>query len=67
MSPLDRRVLAPDLSGALGDIVGHREDSLGLFVKQQVVISESPVMCQWKFWVFHLERGDVGEQVALAK
>ena len=45
---------AADLAHALGDVVGHGEDLVGLLVEQQVVVAEvRPAdMCQWKFLVF---------------
>ena len=55
---------AADFAGALGDIVGHGEDLLGLLVEEQMVIAEmASADVPVKVFGLHIERKDVRQQV----
>src|SRR6266576_4326290 len=57
--------VSPNLAGSLGDIIGHGENLLGLFVEEQMIVAKMvaahvPV----KILRFQIKRKHIGKQTA---
>src|SRR5579862_4397162 len=57
--------VSPKLAGSLGDIIGHSENLLGLFVKKQMIIAEmATAHMPMEVLRFQIKRKHIGKQTA---
>ena len=58
-------VFPPKLAGSLGDIIGHSENLLGLFVKEEMIIAEmATAHMPMEILRFQIKRKHIGKKTA---